>query len=45
MLSSALFELRLAFLDITQALARSAQARAAAATPPPPGAGGPRIVR
>ena len=45
MLSSALFELRLAFLDITQALARSAQARAAAATPPLPGAGGPRIVR
>lgn len=45
MLLSALFELRLAFLDITQALARSAQARAAAATPPPPGAGGPRIVR
>lgn len=45
MLSSALFELRLAFLDITQALARSAQARAAAAPPPPPGAGGPRIVR
>ena len=45
MLSSALFELRLAFLDITQALARSAQARAAAAPPLPPGAGGPRIVR
>jgi hypothetical protein len=43
MLSSAIFELRLAFLDITQALARSAQQRAAA-TPPPPG-GGPRIVR
>jgi hypothetical protein len=45
MLSSAIFELRLAFLDVTQALARSAQQRAAAATPPPPGAGGPRIVR
>ena len=45
MLSSALFELRLAFLEITQALARSAQQRAAAGTPPPPGAGGPRIVR
>ena len=44
MLSSALFELRLAFLEITQALARSAQQRAAAGTPPPPGAG-PRIVR
>jgi len=45
MLSSAIFELRLAFLEITQALARSAQQRAAAGTPPPPGAGGPRIVR
>ena len=43
MLASALFELRLAFLEITQALARSAQQRAAA--PPPPGATGPRIVR
>ncbi len=43
MLDSALFELRLAFLEITQALARSAQQRAAA--PPPPGATGPRIVR
>ena len=45
MLHSALFELRLAFLEITQALARSAQQRAAAGTLPPPGAGGPRIVR
>jgi len=46
MLSSALFELRLAFLEVTQALARSAQQRAAAAVPPlVPGAGGPRIVR
>ncbi len=46
-LSSALFELRLAFLEITQALARSAQQRAAGpATPPPPGARpGPSIVR
>ena len=44
MLSSAIFELRLAFLEITQALARSAQQRAAGG-PPPPGAGGPRIVR
>jgi hypothetical protein len=41
MLSSALFELRLAFLEITQALARSAQQRAAA----PPSPTGPRIVR
>ncbi len=50
LLSSALFELRLAFLEITQALARSAQQRAAAANPPgspPPGfpPSGPRIVR
>ena len=45
MLSSALFELRLGFLEITQALARSAQQRAGAPPPPPPGAGGPRIVR
>jgi hypothetical protein len=44
MLSSALFELRLAFLEITQALARSAQQRAGAAPPTPP-PGGPRIVR
>jgi hypothetical protein len=45
LLSSALFELRLAFLEVTQALARSAQQRTGA--PPPPGApaGGPRIVR
>jgi len=45
LLSGALFELRLGFLEITQALARSAQQRAAAAPPPPPAAGGPRIVR
>ncbi len=47
MLSSALFELRLAFLEITQALARSAQQRATGpGTPPPPGARpGPSIVR
>jgi hypothetical protein len=44
MLSSALFELRLGFLEITQALARSAQQRAGAAAPPP-APGGPRIVR
>jgi hypothetical protein len=44
LLSSALFELRLGFLEITQALARSAQQRAAGAPPPPP-SGGPRIVR
>ena len=44
LLSSALFELRLAFLEVTQALARSAQQRAAGAPPPSP-PGGPRIVR
>ena len=45
LISSALFELRIAFLEVTQALARSAQQRAG--TPPPPGTqpGGPRIVR
>lgn len=47
MLSSALFELRLAFLEITQVLARSAQQRATGpGVPPPPGARpGPSIVR
>jgi hypothetical protein len=45
LLSSALFELRLGFLEITQALARSAQQRAAAVAAPPPPPGGPRIVR
>jgi hypothetical protein len=52
LLDSALFELRLAFLEITQALARSAQARATQ-NPAGPGAApgfgappaGPRIVR
>ena len=46
-LSSALFELRLAFLEITQALARSAQQRATGpgATPPPGARPGPSIVR
>jgi hypothetical protein len=43
LLSSALFELRIGFLEITQALARSAQQRAGAAPPNP--SGGPRIVR
>jgi Domain of unknown function (DUF1844) len=43
LLDSALFELRMAFLEITQALAR----QAAAKTPAPgrPGPGGPSIVR
>ena len=44
LLSSALFEIRLAFLEITQALARQAQQRATTA-PPPVAPGGPRIVR
>ena len=48
LLDSALFELRMAFLEITQALARSAAAKAPAGTRPGPGATGPRgpgIVR
>jgi hypothetical protein len=48
LLDSALFELRMAFLEITQALARSAAAKATSG--PAPGAGpgphaGPKIVR
>jgi hypothetical protein len=43
LLDSALFELRMAFLEITQALARSAAAKAPAG--PRPGPGGPSIVR
>jgi hypothetical protein len=42
LLDSALFELRMAFLEITQALARSAAAKAPANRPGP---GGPSIVR
>ena len=48
LLASALFELRLAFLEITQALARSAQQRAGAATGAPPAPGsrpGPSLIR
>jgi hypothetical protein len=48
LLSSALFELRLAFLEMTQALARSAQQRnpGAPGTPPAPGGRpGPNLVR
>jgi hypothetical protein len=48
LLSSALFELRLAFLDLTQALARSAQQRnpsAPGAPPVPGGRPGPNLVR
>ncbi len=43
LLESALFELRMAFLEITQALARSAAAKAPAGARPSPG--GPGIVR
>ena len=43
LLENALFELRMAFLEVTQALARSASAKAPGA-PPPPG-GRPSIVR
>jgi hypothetical protein len=46
LLDSALFELRMAFLEITQALARSAAAKApGAGRPGPVGPGGPSIVR
>jgi hypothetical protein len=48
LLESALFELRMAFLEITQALARSAAAKAPAGTRPGPvgpGPRGPGIVR
>jgi hypothetical protein len=44
LIDSALFELRLAFLDITQALARSAAAKAPQPAPGTPGFG-PSIVR
>ncbi len=43
LLDSALFELRMAFLEITQALARQAATKAPAAGRPGPG--GPSIVR
>jgi Domain of unknown function (DUF1844) len=44
LLDSALFELRMAFLEITQALARSAATKAPSG-PGRPGPGGPSIVR
>ena len=44
LIDSALFELRVAFLEITQAIARSAQARQTGAQPTAP-APGPSIVR
>src|SRR5271170_7357115 len=45
LLESALFELRLAFLEITQAIARSAASKAGAAPGQPPRPTGPSIVR
>jgi hypothetical protein len=44
LLESALFELRMAFLEVTQALARSAASKAPG-VPGRPGPGGPSIVR
>ncbi len=45
LLQSALFDLRMGFLEITQALARQAAQRQPAAPGAPGSAGGPRIVR
>ncbi len=45
MLASALFELRMAFLEITQALARQAAAKAPAGAPLRSGPSGPSVVR
>jgi hypothetical protein len=45
LLQSALFDLRMGFLEITQALARQAAQRPPAAPGVPPPPGGPRIVR
>ena len=45
LIESALFELRLAFLEITQAIARSAAAKAGGAPGQPPRPTGPSIVR
>ena len=45
LLDSALFEVRMAFLEVTQALARQSQTRPPGAVPPPPGSSGPKIVR
>ena len=41
---SALFELRMGFLEVTQAIARQAAAKGGPGAPPIPG-GGPSIVR
>lgn len=45
LLDNALFELRMAFLEMTQALARSAANRAPGTPPIPGGPAGPKIVR
>ena len=48
LIHSAIFELRLAYLEITQALARSAQQRAQGPGPGPagvPGKAGPSLIR
>ena len=45
LVDTALFELRMGFLEITQALARQAQAKQTGAPPPPGASGGPKIVR
>ena len=45
LLESALFELRMAFLEVTQALARSAASKAPGGGVGRPGPGGPSIVR
>jgi hypothetical protein len=45
LLESALFELRMAFLEVTQALARSAASKAPPGGPGRPGPAGPSIVR
>jgi hypothetical protein len=45
LLDSALFEVRMAFLEVTQALARQSQTRPPGAVPPPLGGSGPKIVR
>lgn len=45
MIDNALFELRMGFLEITQALARQSQRQQPESPLPPPPGGGPRIVR
>jgi hypothetical protein len=45
LVDTALFELRMGFLEITQALARQAQTKQGGGPPMPPAPGGPQIVR